>query len=107
MRETQHPRTQLSWTRTALALVTVGLLEVRLLIGPDPGAALWVLGAALGAVVVVGVLAAQRLRRNYDALELQRTTTGGRAPTALAGVAVLISLMGLAAVLTQESLLHL
>jgi uncharacterized membrane protein YidH (DUF202 family) len=107
VRETQHPRTQLSWTRTALALVTVGLLEVRLLLGPDPGAALWVLGAALAAVVLVGVLAAQRLRRNYDALEIERTTTGGRSPAALAAVTVLVSVMGLAAVLTQESLIGL
>lgn len=102
MRETQHPRTQLAWTRTALSLVIVGLVEVRLLLGPSPSAALWVLGAALAALVSVGVLAAQRLRRNYDALEIERTTTGGRAPTALATVAVLIGMMGLAAVHLQD-----
>lgn len=107
MTETQHPRTQLAWTRTGLAMVAVGLIEVRLLLGPDPGAALWVLGAALAAVVLTGVLAAQRLRRNYDALQIERTTSGGRAPTALAAVAVLVGLMGLAAVLVQETQIRL
>lgn len=103
--ETQHPRTQLSWTRTGLALVTVGLVEVRLLLGPSPTAAVWALGAALAAVVVVGVLAAHRLRRNYDALQVERITSGGRAPTALAGVALLVGAMGLAAVATEARLL--
>lgn len=107
MRETQHPRTQLAWTRTGLAVVMVGLVEVRLLLGPDPSTALWALGAALAVAVIVGVVAAVRLRRNVDALEIERVTTGGRSPFALATLAVFVGLLGLATVATEERLLNL
>lgn len=104
MRETQHPRTQLAWARTGLTVMTVGLIEVRLLLGPDPDAALWVMGAVLGLAVLVGVLAAVRLRRNVDALEVERVTSGGRSPFTLALLAVGVGILGLAAVLADGGL---
>jgi uncharacterized membrane protein YidH (DUF202 family) len=107
VRETQHPRTQLAWTRTGLSLAAVGLVEVRLLLGPNPTAALWALGGALAAVVVLGVAAALRLERNADALDIDRTSSGGRAPALIACLAVLVAGLGLVAVLTQEQLLLL
>lgn len=105
MRETQHPRTQLAWGRTGLSVVGIGLVEVRLLLGPDPDAALWALGGALSLAVLVGVVAAVRLRRNVDALEVERVTTGGRAPLTLSVLTVAVGVLGLATIAVEHRLL--
>lgn len=57
----QHERTSLAWMRTALTVVAVGLLMIRL---TDPGAERWLVGAAT-TLGVLGVLAVarQRIRR--------------------------------------------
>lgn len=106
MQETQHPRTQLAWTRTGLALLVVGLVEVRLVLGPDPSVALWTLGGLLGAFLLVGVLAAGRLRRNVDALGVGHVSTGGRAPAVVAALTVVVGLLGAVAILFQEHLIQ-
>lgn len=99
--ETQHPRTQLAWTRTALSTAAVGLIEVRLLVGSNPSSALVTLGLSLALVLVLGTTAAVRLHRDRDALALNQTTSSGRSVAVIAGTALLVALLGLAAVLSS------
>ena len=97
----QPERTELAWRRTALALAIGCLISIRLLPGAL-GDAIWALPGFLGLVASGGLwIAAQRRYRQTEAA-LAIATDGlpdGRTGFALAAIAFVAAVLGLAAVL--------
>ncbi|GAB7003084.1 hypothetical protein JCM18899A_05550 [Nocardioides sp. AN3] len=100
MRETQHDRTRLSWTRTCLSVAAVAVAEVRLCLRADhPVAVVALLLAGFTLVALIAAAAHRRLGLDVTAIARHRMRADGTAAAVVAGCAVLAGLLGTALVL--------
>ena len=96
-----NERTALAWQRTALSLLAGSAVVARLAF--DALGLLAVLGFAVSLPLVVWVMWESQGRYHHHAgVRLRARPRGGRAPTALAVVVVVVALTELAAILAEH-----
>jgi uncharacterized membrane protein YidH (DUF202 family) len=96
-----NERTALAWQRTALSLLAGSAVVARLAF--DDLGVLAVLGFLVVLPLVVWVMWESQGRYHHHAgVRLRSRPRGGRAPAALAGVAVVVGLTELAAMLSEH-----